>query len=123
MLELLPKVSLGAAGVLAPLTDALGGPGKSLTLSPALDSTLPHTKNLFAYVPELVHPRPGAQVSLAIDASDSHVGSVLQQLLVGSWATLAFFSKKLSIAEQKYSDFNRELLATYSSFWHFRFPL
>ena len=30
-----------------------------------------------------------------------------------------FFSKKSSVAEHKYSDFNRELLATYSSLRHF----
>ena len=61
-------------------------------------------------VPELVHPRPGAPISLAVDASDSYVGSVLQQLLDGSWAPLAFFSMKLSDAEQKYFAFDRELL-------------
>ena len=105
MLELLPKVSLGAAGVLAPLTDTLRGPGKFLTRSPALDSAFRHTKDLLISVPELVHPHPGAQISLAVNASDSHVASVLQQILDGSWASLAFFSKKLSAAEQKYPPF------------------
>ena len=70
-----------------------------------------------------MHSRPGAQISLTVDASDSHVGSVLQQLLEGSWAPLAFFSKNLSIAEQKYSAFDRELLAAYSSLRHFCFLL
>ena len=84
MLELLPKVSLGAAGVLAPLTDTLRGPGKFLTRSPALDSAFRHTKDLLISVPELVHPHPGAQISLAVDPSNSNVGSVLQQLLDGS---------------------------------------
>ena len=35
----------------------------------------------------------------------------------------AFFSKKLSSAESKYSTFNRELLAAYSSIRNFRFLL
>ena len=61
--------------------------------------TLPST----ASVPKLVHPPPGAQISLAVDASDSHMGSILQQLLDGSWAPMAFFSKKLSLAVRKYS--------------------
>ena len=58
-----------------------------------------------------------------VDASDSHVGAVLQQKLQGSWSLLAFFSKKLSSAESKYSAFDRELLAAYSAVCHFRFLL
>ena len=67
-----------AAGVLAPLTDALRGPAKSLIWSPAVDSAICCAKDLLASVPELVHPRPGAQISLAVDAPDSHVGSIQQ---------------------------------------------
>ena len=48
-----------AAGVLAPLPDALRGPRKSLIWSPVLDSAFRHAKDLLALVPELVHPRPG----------------------------------------------------------------
>ena len=58
-----------------------------------------------------------------MDASDTHLGAVLQQLLDRSWAPLAFYSKKLSDAEKKYSAFNRELLAASSSLRHFRFML
>ena len=47
----------------------------------------------------------------------------MQQLLDGSWAPLAFFSKKLSVAEQKYFALDRELLAAYSSLRHFCFLL
>ena len=92
MLNFYKKFLHGAAGVLAPLTEALRGPGKSLIWSPALDSAFRHAKYLLALVPELVHPRPGAQISLAVDAFNSHIGFVLQQLLDGSWAPLAFFS-------------------------------
>ena len=73
--------------------------------------------------PVLNHPVLGAALSLAVDGSDSHVGAVLQQRLCGSWAPLAFFSKKLSSAKSKYSAFDRELLAAYSSIRHFRFLL
>ena len=88
-----------------------------------LDSTFSSAKLLLASVPVVTHPVPGAGVSLAVDASDSHVGAVLQQRLRGSWSPLAFFSKKLSTAESKYSAFDRELLAAYSSVRHFRFLL
>ena len=112
-----------AAAVLAPLMNTFRGPGKSLDWSLALDFTFCRAKVLLAAVPELFHPCPGAQISLAVNASDSHLGSVLQQLLDGSWAPLAFFSKKLSAAELKYTAFDMELLDAYSSLRHFRFLL
>ena len=71
-----------------------------------------------------MHPQCNATISLAMDASDSHIGAVLQlQLPDKSWSPLAFFSKKLSDAEKKYSAFNRELLGAHSSVRHFRFML
>ena len=80
MLNFYREFLLGADGILAPLTDALKGPGKSLTWSPALDFAFCRAKDLLASVPELVHPLPGAQISLAVDTSEYHVSSVLQQL-------------------------------------------
>ncbi len=71
----------------------------------------------------LSHPTPGATLSLAVDASDSHVGGVLQQLENRAWRPLAFFSQKLSPAQSRYSTFDRELLAAYSAVRHFRFLL
>ena len=44
---------------------------------------------LVAAVP-LVHPALNAVLSLATDASDTHVGGVLQQLNGGSWQPLVF---------------------------------
>jgi cleavage and polyadenylation specificity factor subunit 1 len=70
-----------------------------------------------------VHPLPGAVISLATDASDTHIGAVLQQLSAGSWRPLAFFSRKLSSTESKYSTFDRELLAVFAAVRHFRFIL
>ncbi len=68
---------------------------------------------LVAAVP-LAHPAPNAVLSLAMDASNTHVGNVLQQLAEGSWQPLAFYSKKLSGAGTQYSTFDRELLAAFS---------
>ena len=48
------------------------------------------------------------------------VGAVLAD---GTGAPLAFFSKKLSTAEMKYSAFDRELLAVFLSIKHFRHML
>ena len=88
-----------------------------------LSSVFSAAKLFLATFPVLTHPIPVAAISLAVDASDSHVGAVLQQRLLGSWSPLAFFSKKLSSAESKNSAFDRELLPAYSSIRHFRFLL
>ncbi|MFN9906526.1 MAG: Ty3/Gypsy family RNase HI domain-containing protein, partial [bacterium] len=77
---------------------------------------------MVAAVP-LCHPAPHAVLSLSVDASDSHVGGVLQQQVGKDWKPLAFFSKKLAPAEVKYSTFDRELLAAYATIRHFRFLL
>ena len=113
----------GLAGILQPLTDALVGSPKSLVWSPALDASFLAAKSALAAATPLVHPSVSAPVSLAVDASASHVGAVLQQRVRGSWRPLAFFSKKLTPAQQRYSAFDRELLATYLSIRHFRFQL
>ena len=112
-----------AAGVLAPLTNALKGPGKSLIWSEDLNSSFIKSKQLLLAVPSLVHPVPQAPISLAVDASNTHIGAVLQQKALGLWSPLAFFSRKLSLTEEKYSAFDRELLAAYSSIRYFRFLL
>ena len=49
---------------------------------------------LAAAVP-LTHLLPTAELSLANDASDSHIGGVLQQKEAGGWRLLGFFSRKL----------------------------
>ena len=106
--------------ILAPLTNALKGPGKQLLWSSTLESAFLQAKNLLSAVPTLVHPVPGSALSVAVDASDSHVGAVLQQQVQGSWFPLSFFSRKRCRKEEA---FNRELLAAYSAIHHFRFML
>jgi hypothetical protein len=71
----------------------------------------------------VVPSRLGATISLAVDASDSHVGGVLQQLENRAWWPLAFFSQKLTPTQAQYSTFDRELFAAYSAVRHFRFLL
>ena len=126
MINFYRKFIKNAAQVLAPLTDALKGhKGSKRTLiwSPEMTSAFSSAKALLSSLPTLVHPVPKAPISVAVDASNTHVGGVLQQLVRGSWAPMAFFSKKLSSAEVKYSAFDRELLAAFSAIRHFRFML
>ncbi len=70
-----------------------------------------------------VHPDPLAEVSLACDASDTHVGAVLQQWSPNGWQPLSFYSKKLNDLQRKYSTFDRELLSVFLAVCHFRFLL
>jgi RNase H-like domain found in reverse transcriptase len=74
-------------------------------------------------VATLAHPDPAADISLAVDASDSHVGAVLQQKEAGQWKPLSFYSKKLDAVQRKYSAFDRELLAAYLAVRHYGYSL
>jgi hypothetical protein len=111
------------AGVLKPLTDLLRGASKKLLWSSAADAAFTNAKTALVAAAPLSHPAPGAVLSLAVDASDTHVGGVLQQLQGRSWQPLAFFSKKLSPTQARYSTFDSELLAAFSAVRHFRFLL
>jgi hypothetical protein len=73
----------------------------------------------------LAHPTVGAELSVVVDASATHVGACLQQQLPArrDWQPLGFFSKKLEAAQQKYSAFDRELFACYAAIRHFRYML
>ncbi|GFR66903.1 Pol polyprotein [Elysia marginata] len=68
----------------------------------------------------LHHPRSDAVTSLTVDASNKAIGGQLEQRHGRLWVPIAFFSRKLSEAEQKYSAFDRELLASYAAVKHFR---
>ncbi len=62
---------------------------------------------------------------MVVDASGTYIGACLQQQLPGQkvWPPLGFFSKKLEAAQQKYSAFDRELIACYARIRHFRYML
>jgi cleavage and polyadenylation specificity factor subunit 1 len=51
------------------------------------------------------------------------MGAVLQQRVQNAWQPDAFFSRKLSPAQQKYSPYDRGLLAIYQAVKHFRHML
>ena len=87
------------ARILQPLTDLLKGSPKVLLWSPAAESAFVAAKAALVAAVPLCHPAPHAVLSLAVDASDSHVGGVLQQKCGRGWQPLAFYSKKLSSAE------------------------
>ena len=69
-----------AALQLKPLMDALkGGVKGQLAWNEQMAATFEGSKAAMLNAAELAHPRPGAELSLAVDASGSHVGAVLHQ--------------------------------------------
>ena len=114
-----------AAKVLKPLTDVLkGGARGQITWTKEMDTAFLLGKKAITEAVELAHPSSAADLSLAVDASESHIGAVLQQHhSTSNTRPLAFFSVKLDNAQRKYSAFDRELLAIYLSIRHFRWLL
>lgn len=68
----------------------------------------------------LVYPSTNSKLSLAVDASNTALGAVLQQSSETGWQPLCFFSRKLNRAELNYSTYDRELLAAYAAVKHFK---
>jgi hypothetical protein len=68
----------------------------------------------------LAHPHSSVPLALFTDASNTCAGAVLQQYVNKIWQPLGYFSKKFSTTQQKYSTYDRELLAIYLSMKHFR---
>jgi hypothetical protein len=65
------------------------------------------------------HPSSQAELSLATDASDSHIGSIMQQKSGDHCRPLGFFSRKLTGTEFRYSMFDHELLVAHAAICHF----
>jgi cleavage and polyadenylation specificity factor subunit 1 len=112
----------GIARILKPLTDATSTKGR-LSWTPEMTLSFQTAKSSLSSAIPLHFPNPSAPISLATDASNTHIGAVLQQKVNGSWQPLSFFSKKLSPTETRYSTFDRELLAAFLAAKHFRFLL
>lgn len=110
----------GIAAKLAPLHEASSGRGSDIVWSEACQVAFELAKSALAKAVLLHHPLPNARTSITVDASEVAIGAQLEQKQRGQWVPIAFFSRKLSIAEKKYSAFDRELLAAYSAVRHFR---
>ncbi|KRZ61678.1 Transposon Ty3-I Gag-Pol polyprotein [Trichinella nativa] len=80
-------------------------------------------KDALANVTMLHHPHPTVEYALMVDASYHAIGAVLQQPAKNSWRSLAFFSKRLTATQKRYSAFGRELLAAYLAAKYFRYAV
>nr|VZH95960.1 unnamed protein product [Spirometra erinaceieuropaei] len=108
------------ADLMLPLTNLLSGPKGPLELRGHALTAFERIKTSLADATLLTHLAPEAPLSLIVDASTVAVGTVLQQHINNSTRPLAFFTKKLSPAETRYSTFGRELLAIYLAVKRFR---
>jgi hypothetical protein len=108
------------AYVLHPFTDLLKGGPRTLQWTAKAQESFQKVKRLLAAAVLLQHPSPTAELSLATDASDTHIGGVMQQKSSSHWRPFGFFSRKLTDTESRYSTFHRELLAAHAAIKHFR---
>jgi hypothetical protein len=115
-----------AAATQAPLNDVLSGPrfkdSHPITWTPELLKDFEECKASLSRATLLAHLDTSAPLALVTDASTSTMGAVLQQHVENVWQPLAF-SNKLNPAQQKYSAYDRELLAIYEAIKHFRHML
>ncbi|ROT82929.1 integrase core domain protein [Penaeus vannamei] len=114
----------GCAQLLKPL-HALITPNRAsrntrIEWTSSTNETFQACKEALAAATLLNHPLPEAPLSIAIDASDTAIGAVLQQRQGKQWQPLAFFSQTLLPRQSRYSAFGRELLAAYSAVRHFQ---
>ncbi len=97
----------------APLSSLLRQKAKSLTWTAEAHRAFTQLKSAFCTAPALSHPDPNIRFVVEVDAATLGVGAILSQ-----WKCeppvlqlCAYFSNKLSPAEQNYDVGNRELLA------------
>jgi hypothetical protein len=88
--QFLPSI----AQVLQPLTDLLRGNPKQLLWSAEAAAAFTAAKAALVSVVPLSHPAPGAPISLAVDASDSHVGGGVATVPAKRMVTTSFLFQK-----------------------------
>lgn len=113
-----------AATTQAPLNELLKDSRKNdkrpITWTTTSHDAFQQCKKDLAQATLLAHPRENTPLILHTDASETAVGASLQQECGQQILPIAFFSKKLSQAQQKYSAYDRELLAVYESVKYFK---
>lgn len=112
--KFLPKL----AEIMRPIYLLLAGRPKELIWGQEQKDAFLQAKNALANASLLVFPQENAPLSIATDASDFAIGGVLHQAVGGQIQPLGFFSRKLSNVQQRYSTFDKELLAAFATVRH-----
>ena len=105
------------------LTEALKGKGKDIDWNSERKTAFKDAKSALAASVMLNHPNATSLTKLTVDASDTAIGAELSQFQRQTWVPIAFFSRKLTPTQRRYSTFDRELLAIFSAVKHFRYFL
>ena len=111
------------ADIVHPLTELIRAYPKSKTLTWPEEAikAFQKIKKELSSTPTLRFPSSVSNsYQLVTDSSQKAVGAALHQMINGEPYPIAFFSKKLSQAQLRYSTFDRELLAAYLAVLHFR---
>ena len=116
------------AETMAPLNEISGGPKstnrKKIFLNTAQIQAYDKTKATLANAVTLSFEDHNKPLILTTDASDTHLGAVLEQKGEGGeMRPLAFFSKKLPPLKTVRSPFYKELRALYLSLKHFQYRI
>ena len=111
------------AATMRPLTDALAGAPKQLVWTTEMTSAFEGAKKQLSEATLLVHPVPNAELRVNTDASSKAIAGAIHQVVRGQVQPLAFFSRRTSSAESRYSAYDLELLAVYSTIVKFRHML
>lgn len=108
------------SGIAKPLT-ALTRKGRSIRdWNQECTKSFEKLKNSLSSAPVMRHPNWSKPFRGHTDASQSAVGGTLTQVIDGKEHAIAYFSKRLSEAEENYSANDRELLALVRFLEHFR---
>lgn len=106
-----------------PLTECirLNPKAKSLEITDKERLAFDNIKNVLTNISALPHAQPDVtHYQLVTDSSSYAVGAALHQMVDSKPIPIGFFSKKLSQTQQRYSTFDRELLAAYLSVLYFK---
>ena len=85
-----------------------------------LSNNFRDAKQLLLNATTLAFPDPKNPLALSCDASDKHIGAVLEEYQEGSWRPIGYYSKHLSKARQNWSVFRRELLSIQAAIRNFK---
>ena len=109
--------------LVVPLTECirLHPNSKHLQMPQEAVQAIESVKNVLSSITPLSFPSTKVtNYQLVTDSSNYAVGAALHQMIDGQPVPIGFFSKKLSQTQQKYSTFDRELLAAYLAVLHFK---
>lgn len=111
------------ASLTAYLKDHQKGDKRKITWTKDAEEAFIACKSALANAALLAHSTEAVPLILTTDASDTAIGATLKQHIQSEIKPIAFFSKKLSDAQRRYSAYDRELLAIYSAVKYFKYLL